>query len=1188
MPFFILVIGGKINPCVRRCDMKRDKDKTKEQLLDELAGLHQQLAESEALERDNKSHEEIYRNLVNMSPDVMYIGSPEDGAFLFLNLAFEKITGWSRAEWVGRPFMPIVHPDDLPLVMERFQQGLEGEIPLPFEARFLCKSGDYVAGEVIGVPHIVNGKVVEGYGFVRNITERKRAEEALLESEEKYRIVADNTYDWEWWLSPAGEFIYTSPSCSRITGYDASEFMGNVELFRNIIHPADLPIWDNNRRETSQGKVAPAIEFRIRHKDGSERWIEHICQPVFDDAGMFQGSRGSNRDITDRKQAEEKIQRSEERYRSFVQNFNGIAYRGDVNFHPEFFHGAIEKITGYTEQDFMEGKIKWDRIIHKDDLPGYLEKIQERTRLKPLVAESEFRIKHRNGSIRWIHEVFQTIFNDSGQLIGSQGIQHDITERKKAEEALRESEMKYRSLVDQSLLGILIVQGGRIRYANKIMTEKGGYSADELMSLPPMKVAQLIHPKDRKIVWNRMLSRLSGKKEPARNECRLLAKDGTVYWTDVHTNVVEYLGKPAVQMCIVDITDRKQAEEKLKESEEKYRNLVENSKDTITIVDLQGNIIFANKVAEQLTGYSLEEGIGMNLRDFIAPEYLSQSLMRLQEAIEGEMVPYFETAVRRKDDTIVPIETSGHVIWKEGEPVGVQIIARDITERKKAEETLRESEEKLRLMYESVTEGIIITDLNGIIVDANEAAVRMNGCDSKKQLIGRSSFEFIAGRDHARAAENLKKTLEQGRSGIIEYTLLREDGSEFPGELSASLIRDKSGNPASFVAITRDITERKLIEKEQQIMERLESIGTLAGGIAHDFNNLLTGIMGNIGLAKRHVEPGGKAFERLEEAEKATVRARDLTQQLLTFARGGTPVKKPSDISEIIRETAAFALRGSNVRLEISLPDDLWATEVDQGQMNQVIQNIVINADEAMPSGGTLHISAQNMVIKRPGMLPLPKGKYVRVDIEDEGIGMSKKQLERIFEPYYTTKQKGSGLGLATAYSIVKNHGGYITVESKQNVGTTFHVYLPASEKSSPTREEVKREMGTTGKGKVLVMDDEEIIREMLGKMLPLAGYEVDLTSDGAEVIERYAQAMKVGKPFNAVIMDLTIPGGMGGKEAIKKLLEIDPDAKVIVSSGYSTDPIMSEYKEYGFSAVVTKPYSVTEIEKTLNDILSR
>jgi CheY-like chemotaxis protein len=378
------------------------------------------------------------------------------------------------------------------------------------------------------------------------------------------------------------------------------------------------------------------------------------------------------------------------------------------------------------------------------------------------------------------------------------------------------------------------------------------------------------------------------------------------------------------------------------------------------------------------------------------------------------------------------------------------------------------------------------------------------------------------------------------------------------------------------------------MEEERRRIERLESIGTLAGGIAHDFNNLLTGIMGNISLARRQVEPKSMAEERLLEAEKASERARDLTQQLLTFARGGVPVKKLTTITEVIKESATFALRGSNVKLEVSSPADIWPVEVDEGQINQVIHNIVKNSDEAMSSGGTLHISVQNKAIKRPGILPLPKGNYIRIDIKDEGIGMSRKQLERIFEPYYTTKQKGSGLGLATAHSIIKNHGGYITVESEQNVGTTFYIFLPASRKPFLKKEEVKKEMGVTRKGKVLVMDDEEMIREMLNIILPLAGFEVELTSNGAEAIERYVKAMEEGKPFSAVIMDLTIPGGMGGKEAVKKLHAIDPDAKVIVSSGYSTDPITSKYEKYGFSAVITKPYSVGQMEKTLNNLLTK
>lgn len=368
----------------------------------------------------------------------------------------------------------------------------------------------------------------------------------------------------------------------------------------------------------------------------------------------------------------------------------------------------------------------------------------------------------------------------------------------------------------------------------------------------------------------------------------------------------------------------------------------------------------------------------------------------------------------------------------------------------------------------------------------------------------------------------------------------------------------------------------------------MESIGTLAGGIAHDFNNLLTGIMGNISLAKRSVETGEteKTSSRLVEAEKASLRAKDLTQQLLTFASGGLPIMETISITELLKEVTNFALRGSNVRGEFSLPDDLWLVDMDKGQMNQVVTNLVINADEAMPEGGILNINAMNTVVRERSVLPLVKGKYVKITIEDHGVGIPKEHLDRIFEPYFTTKQKGSGLGLATTYSIILKHDGYITAESSPTVGTNFHIYLPASKKRIPTRKEVPIEVPITGKGKVLIMDDEEIIRDLLHDELIDVGYEVLLANDGAEAIKQYTKAKESGKPYDAVILDLTVPGAMGGKEVIKKLLEIDPNVKAIVSSGYSTDPIMSDFKKYGFSGIAPKPYKVEELEKTLRDLL--
>ncbi|MFC1965885.1 ATP-binding protein [Chloroflexota bacterium] len=431
--------------------------------------------------------------------------------------------------------------------------------------------------------------------------------------------------------------------------------------------------------------------------------------------------------------------------------------------------------------------------------------------------------------------------------------------------------------------------------------------------------------------------------------------------------------------------------------------------------------------------------------------------------------------------------------------------------------------------------------------------------------------------------------LETGRIvGLINHAvLISRDGTEWVIADSGAPIHDEVGNLFGVILVFRDISEIRKLEEELQKIDKLESVGTLAGGIAHDFNNILTGIMGNIGLAKRHIESGSKAEERLIEAEKASYRARDLTQQLLTFARGGAPIKKIASIKELVEDSTLFALRGSNVRPQFSLPDDLWPVEVDEGQINQAITNIVINADEAMPEGGDLHIGVKNTVIKRRGAIPLTRGDYVQITFKDNGVGVSKDILDKIFNPYFTTKQKGSGLGLATTYSIIRNHEGHITVESTPTTGTTFYVYLPAIQKPLPPEEkEALEETRVTDTGRILVMDDEEIIREMLSKMLSSAGYEVEVTEDGAEAIEHYIKAKGSGKPFDAVILDLTIPGGMGGKVTMERLLEIDPNVKAIVSSGYSTNPIMSEYKKYGFSGIATKPYRVEELEKTLRSIL--
>lgn len=366
----------------------------------------------------------------------------------------------------------------------------------------------------------------------------------------------------------------------------------------------------------------------------------------------------------------------------------------------------------------------------------------------------------------------------------------------------------------------------------------------------------------------------------------------------------------------------------------------------------------------------------------------------------------------------------------------------------------------------------------------------------------------------------------------------------------------------------------------------MEAIGTLAGGIAHDFNNILTAIIGNISLAKlnQNEEPG---LERLTEAEKACLRAQGLARQQLTFATGGAPVKELISIEKLVTDSTSFASRCSNVKCEFNFQDNLWAVKADPGQINQVIQNLVINAMQAMPAGGTIEIRGENLMVDGDSNLPLEVGRYVKLSFRDQGIGIPKEYLSKIFDPYFSTKQTGSGLGLTTAYSIVKNHQGHLGIESKLGEGTTFQIYLPATDSGiiEPQPDEKKI---LKGQGKILIMDDDVMIRSMLRDMLQKLGYEAYCTVNGEEAIEAYKEALESNQPFAAAIFDLTVPGAMGGKDAILKLLKIDPHIKVLVSSGYSDDPIMANFEKYGFRGIISKPYRMAELGKILFEVTNQ
>jgi signal transduction histidine kinase/ActR/RegA family two-component response regulator len=513
-------------------------------------------------------------------------------------------------------------------------------------------------------------------------------------------------------------------------------------------------------------------------------------------------------------------------------------------------------------------------------------------------------------------------------------------------------------------------------------------------------------------------------------------------------------------------------------------------------------------------------------------------------------------------------------------------LTREVGARKAAEENALQSVSLLRATIESTNDGILVVDANGEIVDWNRRFLEMwripeslmSSREDDKALAYvldqlANPEEFIA---------KIRELYSQPDAESLDILKFKDERIferySRPQHLNDAIV----GRVWSF----RDITDRKKMEEEVMKAQKLESLGVLAGGIAHDFNNLLTGIMGNISMAKAYANPAEKAYARIVEAEKACSQTRGLTRQLLTFAKGGAPVRKVESISQIIMDSAGFALRGSNVRCTYNLPDDLWNVEVDSGQMGQVINNLIINAAQAMPDGGVISVSAGNAAIGKEDNLPISNGRYVHILIKDQGAGIQEDILPKIFDPYFTTKKKGSGLGLASVYSIIMKHDGHITVASKPGEGATFHFYLPASENNCPA--EAEQPEPTTprrGKGRILVMDDERQVSQTAREILNHLGYSADICTDGAAALNLYREALASGTPYSVVFMDLTIPGGMGGKIAMVKLLEIDPGAKGVVMSGYSNDPILANFRDYGFRGVVVKPFTADEIMKTINSL---
>ena len=622
--------------------------------------------------------------------------------------------------------------------------------------------------------------------------------------------------------------------------------------------------------------------------------------------------------------------------------------------------------------------------------------------------------------------------------------------------------------------------------------------------------------------------------------------------------------------------------ETLSLSAERLSLLMENSSDYIMIADGDGNPILFNKAYADI----MKRVLGIDMKPGIQPHKLLN---------DPQVVDFWDDIHRRvldgehfSEEFTIAVPGSGqrHFVFsftpirQNGRVVGFSEISKDITPWRQAEQALRESEARFRTAIESIPFELFTLDRNGRYVIQNSACKKLRG-----DIVGKTPAQIAPDKETLALWEVNNRRAFSGETIREEVKVRHPDGERWLHNIICPILEDNEIR--GIVGVNIDITEQKRIQDELLRAQRLDSLGLLAGGIAHDFNNILSGVFGFIDLARQTLEPGERARDYLEQAMDAYSLARGLTNQLLTFSRGGAPVKRVVSIEPVLRNAAQLALSGSNISVRFVFDDNLHPVEADEGQISQVINNIVINARQAMADGGTVTVRAGNRILNRNEAAGLKPGKYVGITIIDQGPGVPERFLEKIFDPFFTTKQQGSGLGLATSYSIVNRHNGQLIAESDPENGAAFTVLLPASTGA----DEIVRTSGgcrTPAHARILIMDDEPIVLQVGKQMLDALGCDVVTASDGAEAVAQYKKAKDLGRPFDAVILDLTVPGGMNGQQAVSELYRADPAVRAIASSGYTDSPLFTDYRDSGFSGILAKPYCLQDIRNALDAVLDR
>ncbi len=1041
----------------------------------------------------------------------------------------------------------------------------------------------------------VDGGMMGAVEITLEITKRKRAEEALQESEERFREFFENDPEYCYMISPEGIVLDVNRSALRALGYRKRDLVGKP--LNQIYAPESqrkmeelFSIWKRT------GKLHDE-EMTIITKGGERRTVLLSAGAVREDRGGLKYSVSVQRDITERKRAEEELRATTNRLSTLLEAVSDVIYFKDVNGRNLLINKAFEKLVGLKREEILG---RTDAELFPPELAEACRRSDELVFKRRETIKVGEAVNNQRGERVYFDTIKSPVFNDKGEVIGLVGVSRDITEHRRMEEALRASEERFRTIFETAQDSIFI-KDRDLRYTQV------NPAMEKLFGLP---AAKLIGMRDEDLFGQGAAAHITEVDHRVLNgeiieEEHTKPVNGALTTFHVIKVPMRNSSGDIIGLCGIarDITERKQAEKALEESLSLLRATLESTADGILVVDRNGRWAGFNQKFVDMWGVpdsilasgDDEEALAYAVTQLKDPESFLAKVKELYDQPDAESYDELEL----KDGRIFERYSQPQKIGEE--TVGRVWSFRDVTERKRAERALKESKEKYRNLVNTIGDLVFTVDPQGKILFANSVTKQFIGCEPE-EAIGHNFTEFVHQDDIPLLWGGMRRVLNgepiEGIVGVdvdAEYRLVKRSGEIVWVATRSQPIRDEEGKIIGFSGLSRDITERKRAEEERVKLEaqlrhaqKMEAVGTLAGGIAHDFNNLLGGILGYSSLLLNKLAPTDPNRKYVELIESASNRAAELTNRLLGFARQGKYEEKPVDINQLIGGVVELLSASIDKRIEIemNLCGENPLTKGDPNQLEQVLMNLCVNARDAMPDGGELSIGSrlvhldERFASEHLGAVP---GDYVCITVSDTGVGMNEETKTKIFDPFFTTKGQGegTGLGLSMVYGIVKNHGGYLSVYSEVGKGTTFEVYLPLSQ-GFPIQPKRREERVTIGSESILVVDDEQMLRDLMKDILEDLGYRVRLASDGEEAVELYR---KHRDEIDLVIVDMMMPK-MGGRETFQELKRIDPQVKALLASGYSKNTAAQRILDLGVKGFLHKPFSMEEISHKVREVL--